>query len=276
MKSIQVLCLGLLIATPAFAQGDYDLDCDDDYSPMDDDLICDSDDNGGTGPAGPTPCPSGHDNGDGGVAPTGPTTPPYNGDGGVAPTGPVTPPAYPTYPTPGGVDGMAPTNPSTPTYPGDNVGPMGPADTTPEPCPTTPEPCPSTPEPCPSTPEPCPSAPGGGGDGTNDACTPVYVQGDATYCVTGIQEGDSCATNENYCPGAGAIATESCVDGSSSYENGVCQLKLDAVCEELLDGSMGCVIPEDDGSTNNQVTGSASAAAISACSMLVAVVALAL
>ncbi|KAE8878404.1 hypothetical protein PF005_g24338 [Phytophthora fragariae] len=115
-------------------------------------------------------------------------------------------------------------------------------------------------------------------------CTNTRVNGDATFCVTGvICSGDGDSPAGDRCPVMGDVAVGDCHDYLASYSNGKCVTTSDGVCKRDSSGTWGCVwsdsdnaasyvIDTSDGNTtggssgSNQVlvTGVAAAAAVAA------------
>ncbi|ETV64589.1 hypothetical protein H257_18552, partial [Aphanomyces astaci] len=70
-------------------------------------------------------------------------------------------------------------------------------------------------------------------------CTPVSVQGDATYCITGKTCGADAGT---VCPMKGATTSQDCFPGIRSYVNATaCIAPLDSACSWMANGGKGCV-----------------------------------
>ncbi|GMF35241.1 unnamed protein product [Phytophthora lilii] len=77
-------------------------------------------------------------------------------------------------------------------------------------------------------------------------CTDVNVEGDATYCITGvICSGDGDKPAGDRCPVSGDIAVADCHDYLPSYLNGKCVASSDAVCQKHNTGAWGCVWGDD-------------------------------
>nr|AIG55578.1 secreted protein [Thraustotheca clavata] len=70
------------------------------------------------------------------------------------------------------------------------------------------------------------------------SCSNVSVEGDATYCV----EGAICGGAGDKCPKTGDVAVGDCIKTLSSYVDvGKCVAPVDATCQTIKTGAMGCV-----------------------------------
>lgn len=102
----------------------------------------------------------------------------------------------------------------------------------------------------------------------NAECTNVRVDGDATFCVTGLAcSGDGDSPIGDRCPVMGDVAVGDCHDYLASYSNGKCIAASDGVCKRASTGTWGCVwssrdnaasyvIDTSDGNTTGTGTGS--------------------
>ncbi|KAH9197554.1 hypothetical protein AeNC1_000426, partial [Aphanomyces euteiches] len=76
-------------------------------------------------------------------------------------------------------------------------------------------------------------------------CTPVSVEGDATYCITGpICSGNDASKGGDKCPKKGDVAIADCWKYLNSYaDGGKCVAPVDAVCGKVKTGVWGCKWP---------------------------------